>query len=69
MPINGSNFAIKPHMIDYKQLKSKFTTTLNEFDKEKILKWIEFDQNREVVGRLLNGESANTTNKHLTNEG
>lgn len=44
-------------MIDYKQLRSKFTEKLTEFDKEKLLKWIDFDQNREVVGRLLNGES------------
>lgn len=29
--------------MNYKQLKSKFTTTLNEFDKENILKWIKFE--------------------------
>ena len=43
-------------MIDYKKLRGEFTEKLSEFDKEMLLNWIDFDRNREVVSKLLNGE-------------
>ncbi|GEM_PF-1974077 len=48
---------IEIYMIDYKKLREKFTAKLNEFDEEKLLKWMDFDENRKVVDRLLSGES------------
>lgn len=40
---------IEIYMIDYKKLREKFTAKLNEFDEEKLLKWMDFDENRKVV--------------------
>lgn len=43
-------------MIDYKELRTQFSQKLQEFDKKKLIKWLEFDLNREILGKLLCGE-------------
>jgi len=43
-------------MINYNNLRKKFTNKLKEFNKEKLVKWIEFDNNRDVLNKLLSGE-------------
>lgn len=44
-------------MIDYKALKDKFSQKLQEFDKQKLATWLEFDQNREQLSKLIAGET------------
>ena len=43
-------------MIDYKKLRGEFSKKLQEFDKEKLVKWMEFDCNRDILSRLLHVE-------------
>lgn len=53
-------------MIDYKHLRHKFTEKLSEFDKDKLQNWIEFDQNRTALGKLLKGENVTLQYKTST---
>ena len=43
-------------MLDYKGLRSKFTKALEQFDKEKLERWVAFDSQRETLTKLLSGE-------------
>lgn len=43
-------------MLDYKKLSKEFTKKLNQFDKDRLEQWIFFDQKRQELERLLNGE-------------
>jgi len=44
-------------MLDYKKLDKEITLTLQQFDKEQLERWIEFDKNRETMENLLSGET------------
>jgi hypothetical protein len=43
-------------MLDYKKLKGEFTDNLNQFDRQMLEQWVSFDQKREDLEKLLNGE-------------
>lgn len=49
-------------MIDYQDLKNKFRATLDTFNVEMLSRWIEFDQERDTVSKLLGGETVNVKN-------
>lgn len=53
-------------MLNYKELSIKFTERLNSFDKDSLLKWIEFDQYRNTVAQLVSGETVKVKNTTLT---
>ena len=44
-------------MLNYKELDAKFTQLLSNFSKEDLKAWLEFDKQREMLDRLLNGET------------
>ncbi len=44
-------------MLNYKKLKSEFTKKLAEFDEAKLLSWVKFDENRQLLEKLLSGET------------
>ena len=44
-------------MLDYQELDAKFTQLLSKFSKEDLQAWVEFDKQREMLDRLLNGET------------
>lgn len=46
-------------MLDLDKLYADFQTFLNEYDSEALDAWIEFDNNRLLVSKLLAGESIN----------
>lgn len=43
-------------MLDYKKLSDDFTNKLNQFDEEKLTQWLSFDQQRQEIDKLINGE-------------
>lgn len=43
-------------MLDYKKLNGEFTNKLNQFDRQMLEQWVSFDQKREDLEKLLNGE-------------
>jgi hypothetical protein len=49
-------------MIDYQDLKNKFRATLDTFNVEMLSRWIDFDQERDTVSKLLGGETVNVKN-------
>lgn len=53
-------------MLNYKELSIKFTERLNSFDKDSLLKWIEFNQYRDTVAQLISGEAVKVKNTTLT---
>ena len=53
-------------MLNYKELSIKFTERLNSFDKDSLLKWIEFDQYRNTIAQLVSGETVKVKNTTLT---
>jgi hypothetical protein len=53
-------------MLNYKELSIKFTERLNSFDKDSLLKWIEFDQYRNTIAQLVSGETVKVRNTTLT---
>ena len=44
-------------MLDYKKLSNGFSAKLQQFDEIKLLEWLEFDNNRNLLSKLLNGET------------
>jgi hypothetical protein len=44
-------------MIDLDKLYADFQTFLNEYDSEALDAWIEFDNNRLMLSKLLSGET------------
>jgi hypothetical protein len=44
-------------MLDIKQLNDKFDEILSSFTEEKVQQWIDFANERDLVERLLRGES------------
>ncbi|MDZ7900944.1 MAG: hypothetical protein U5N85_23320 [Arcicella sp.] len=53
-------------MLNYQELSRKFTEKLNSFDKDFLLKWIEFDQYRDTIAQLVSGETVKVKNTTLT---
>jgi hypothetical protein len=53
-------------MLNYKELSKRFTARLNTFDKDSLLKWIEFDQYRNTIAQLVSGETVKVRNTTLT---
>ena len=53
-------------MLNYQELSQKFTNKLNSFDKNQLLRWIEFDQYRDVVSKLIGGEMINVKSTTLS---
>ena len=53
-------------MLNYKELSIKFTERLNSFDRDSLLKWIEFDQYRNTIAQLVSGETVKVKNTTLT---
>ena len=53
-------------MLNYQELGQKFTNKLNSFDKNQLLRWIEFDQYRDVVSKLIGGEMINVKSTTLS---
>ena len=53
-------------MLNYQELSKKFTEKLNSFDKDYLLKWVEFDQYRDTVAQLVSGETVKVKNTTLT---
>ena len=53
-------------MLNYKELSKRFTERLNSFDKDSLLKWIEFDQYRNTIAQLVSGETVKVKNTTLT---
>ena len=43
-------------MLDYKKLNGEFTKKLNQFDRQMLEQWVSFDQKRDDLEKLLNGE-------------
>ncbi len=43
-------------MLNYKELKSEFSKILSSFSASDLQEWIEFDNQREELERLTNGE-------------
>jgi hypothetical protein len=43
-------------MLDYQELKNKFTAKLNEFDEQRLAEWISFDQQRQIICLLGEGQ-------------
>lgn len=44
-------------MLNYKKLSNDFSVRLKQFDDIKLLQWVEFDNNRNFLDKLLNGET------------
>ena len=44
-------------MLDYKKINSEFTKKLTEFDEARLLSWIKFDERRQLLSKLLDGET------------
>ena len=44
-------------MLNYKELSSRFTEILSSFSVTDVKEWLEFDNQRESLERLTNGES------------
>ncbi len=44
-------------MLNINKLNAKFDEILSSFTEDKVQQWIDFADNRELVDRLLNGES------------
>lgn len=44
-------------MLNYKKLKAEFTKTLAEFDEATLRNWVKFDENRQLLEKLLDGET------------
>jgi hypothetical protein len=53
-------------MLNYQELSIKFTERLNSFDKEFLLKWVEFNQYRDTIAQLVGGETVKVKNTTLT---
>jgi len=53
-------------MLDYQELKIKFTERLNTFSKEDLIRWLEFERNRSAVSDLIAGETVNIENSTLS---
>ncbi len=53
-------------MLNYQELSIKFTERLNSFDKEFLLKWVEFNQYRDTIAQLVSGETVKVKNTTLT---
>lgn len=53
-------------MLNYQELSKKFTEKLNSFDKDSLLKWVEFDQYRDTIAQLVGGETVKVKNTTLT---
>ena len=52
-------------MLDYQELKIKFTERLNTFSREDLVRWLEFERNRSAVPDLIAGETVNIENSTL----
>lgn len=52
-------------MFDYQILKIKFSQRLGTFGQEELLRWIDFDRNREAVSKLIAGETIKIENSIL----
>ena len=52
-------------MFDYRKLSQDFSKQLNSFDKRELVKWMKFDQQRDVVSRLIAGEVVRISNSTL----
>ena len=44
-------------MLNYKELNTKFTEKLQQFEEGFLEKWVEFDNNRILLEKLLSGET------------
>ena len=53
-------------MLNYQELNQKFTSKLNSFDENQLLRWMEFDQYRDVVSKLIGGEMINVKSTTLS---
>jgi hypothetical protein len=53
-------------MIDYQELKNKFRAKLDSFDAEMLSRWMEFDQERDTVAKLIGGETVSVKNKTVS---
>lgn len=53
-------------MLNYQELSKKFTERLNSFDKDSLLKWVEFDQYRDTISQLVDGKTVKVKNTTLT---
>jgi len=53
-------------MLDYQELKIKFTERLNTFSREDLIRWLEFERNRSAVSDLIAGETVNIENSTLS---
>lgn len=53
-------------MLDYQELKIKFTERLNTFSREDLVRWLEFERNRSAVSDLIAGETVNIENSTLS---
>ena len=53
-------------MLNHKELSKKFTEKLNSFDKDSLLRWVEFDQYKNTIAQLVDGETVKVKNTTLT---
>jgi hypothetical protein len=53
-------------MLNYQDLSFKFTEKLNTFSKEQLLRWVEFDQYRDTISKLVEGETVTVINTILS---
>ena len=53
-------------MLNHKELSKKFTEKLNSFDKDSLLRWVGFDQYKNTIAQLVDGETVKVKNTTLT---